>query len=374
MNLKPILEKWGSLIIFIFLFFICPAQSHFKNDTSFVLRIFLKNGKGRTIYLTNYDSGKIIDSNEIRNNSIYFKGNIKYPSYFKLSVNGSDGWYTFILADTQITIRGDADSIWNSEIYGSKENDIRKLFENEVAPYNTRLNYWGYKRDSAKEKGDSVMYHYFKEKNQKVFDSIFRVEYASLIRSYPKAFISLSILYNYYQFFPDSLRKILYDNLSIKLRASPLGKALMQKLLLTNTIKWNEPAPGFFSKDTSGRVIKLTDFRGKYVILIFWASWCGPCRLESPQLVELYNHINKHQITFIGVSLDTEKDAWEGAIEKDHLPWTEVSDLSQWSCGACRSYGITSIPKTFIIGPKGKILGEFDNVEGLESRLKELKL
>ena len=117
-------------------------------------------------------------------------------------------------------------------------------------------------------------------------------------------------------------------------------------------------APDFSSLTPEGTEVSLSDFRGQYVLLDFWAAWCAPCRQENPNIVEQYHQFKDKGFTVLGLSLDRDRDAWLKAIEDDKLEWTQLSDLEMWDSGAGRLYNITAIPASFMIDPEGKIIGK----------------
>jgi peroxiredoxin len=131
-------------------------------------------------------------------------------------------------------------------------------------------------------------------------------------------------------------------------------------------------APEVSLPGTDGKIITLSSFRGKYVLLDFWASWCGPCRGENPNVVAAYERFKDKNFTILGVSLDNKKEAWEKAIKDDGLVWTQVSDLKGWSSAAAALYAVQSIPTNFLIDPKGKIIARNLRGNELEEMLQEV--
>lgn len=116
-------------------------------------------------------------------------------------------------------------------------------------------------------------------------------------------------------------------------------------------------APSFSARTPENRLWVLDSFRGKYVFIDFWASWCAPCRNENPRVVEAFKRFGQQNIEFIGVSLDKEKALWQKAILNDSLRWSQVSELKGWGCTIARRYGVSSIPANYLVDPQGKIIG-----------------
>ncbi len=123
-------------------------------------------------------------------------------------------------------------------------------------------------------------------------------------------------------------------------------------------------APAFDLPTADGKVIRLADFKGKYVLIDFWASWCGPCRQENPNIVRLYNRFKDKNFTILGVSLDDDKADWLKAIKDDGLNWTQVSELKRWDSPIANLYKIESIPASFLLDPQGKIIAK--NLRGAD--------
>lgn len=131
-------------------------------------------------------------------------------------------------------------------------------------------------------------------------------------------------------------------------------------------------APEIALPDTEGRLVKLSSYQGKYVLVDFWASWCAPCRRENPNVVEAFNKYKNKNFTILGVSLDLKKEAWKKAIVDDNLNWTHISDLKQWGSEVVPLYGIQGIPFNVLVNPEGKIIAENLRGEGLDQKLQEV--
>ncbi len=141
------------------------------------------------------------------------------------------------------------------------------------------------------------------------------------------------------------------------------------------SVKKNLPsnkAADFTQPDVNGKPVSLSQFKGKYVLVDFWASWCQPCRLDNPNVVRAYNEFKNKNFTVLGVSLDQSKDAWQKAIEKDGLTWTQVSDLQFWNNAAATLYGVQAIPYNVLVDPQGNIVAENLHGEGLVQTLRQV--
>lgn len=168
----------------------------------------------------------------------------------------------------------------------------------------------------------------------------------------------------------------IYNQLSDEVKAWPAGKTFKEMIELSKKTAIGSIAPNFSMRDTSGNSVSLLSYRGKYVLLDFWASWCGPCRGQSPILVSMYKEYKENGFEILSVSLDRDgkKQDWLDAIHKDELNWTHISELNFFDSQVIKLYGIdiTGIPFNFLINPEGVIIAKNLRNEKLNEKLKQL--
>lgn len=173
---------------------------------------------------------------------------------------------------------------------------------------------------------------------------------------------------------PVDVKKIepIYNAMGKSLRESDQGRELGQRILAAKTIHVGAPAPKFTQQDVNGKPLKLEDVKSKYVLVEFWASWCGPCRAENPNLTKQYAKYKSQGFEVVAISLDDHKDKWEDAIAKDQLPWLHVSDLKGWNNEVGRQYGIRAVPANFLLDENKNIIAMNLRGEELNKKLSEL--
>ena len=154
----------------------------------------------------------------------------------------------------------------------------------------------------------------------------------------------------------------------------PSAVTLKDRIEISKKTAVGSYAMDFTQNDTLGNPVSLSSFKGKYVLVDFWASWCGPCRAENPNVVKAFNQYKDKNFTVLGVSLDrpNAKDKWLKAIHDDNLTWTQVSDLKYWDNGVAKQYGIRAIPQNLLIDPQGKIIAKNLSGEDLNEKLGEV--
>ena len=164
----------------------------------------------------------------------------------------------------------------------------------------------------------------------------------------------------------------MYNALSEKVKKGKFGKLALDKVNSLKGTTIGYPAIDFTQADVNGKNVSLSSYKGKYVLVDFWASWCGPCRRENPAVVAAYQKYKDKGFDILGVSMDDNKEKWLAAIAKDNLTWTHVSDLKGWQNAAGKLYSVSSIPFNLLLDKEGKILAKSLRGADLEAKLAEI--
>jgi peroxiredoxin len=280
----------------------------------------------------------VVDSAIIENGTFTFTGSLARPDLFGLTLDKEETFspYYIFLENSVINVKINTENTRRAEVSGSSVNDL------------------------------FVAYH------QAAQSEDFKID--SFIAANPSSIVSAYILYRDYSYrlgkeeidaYVALLDSSLYDTQYVEV-LNDLS-ALLERIAI------GKPAPDFEAPDADGNIVKLSDRLGKgYVLIDFWASWCGPCRRENPNIVKVYNQYKSKGFDVFGVSLDKDKEAWLKGIAEDKLTWTHVSDLRFWDSAPAKLYGVRAIPSNVLVDKDGVIVARNIRGEQLGKTLAEL--
>ncbi|WP_343561790.1 TlpA disulfide reductase family protein [Sphingobacterium sp.] len=199
-----------------------------------------------------------------------------------------------------------------------------------------------------------------------------RARAAAYTTAHPKSAFSLSLVADRSAMGSYEEVKPLYDLLDKSVLAMAAGKQLTERLDVLKRSALGATMLDFTQNDPDGKPISFSSFKGKYVLVDFWASWCGPCRAENPNVLKAYNKYKDDNFTVIGISLDDNAEKWKKAIKDDGMPWSQVSSLKGFENEVSTYYGIQGIPSSLLVDPNGKIIARNLRGASLQQKLNEI--
>ena len=344
-----------------------------KDQGGFSIEGTITGADSGWVLLKKREDGKMItaDSVQIKEGKFAFTGKVEMPEMYYLKLKDVDGAYPFFIENASLTMTVYADSLDKSDVTGSVSHDVYKGYQKEEMVYSQKMEALYGEYMKAKEVSDTIAL----KKTEADYDSVQAAQSAfikSFILKNGKSVVAAYLaIGNAYAFSLEDLQAI-NKAMDPAIANSSYVKELARREVILLKVQTGQPAPEFTMNDSTGKPISLSSFKGKVVLVDFWASWCGPCRAENPNVVAAYNRFNSKGFTVLGVSLDEDKDKWIAAIAKDGLTWTHVSDLIGWKNAAAKQYGVMSIPANFLLDKEGKIIASGLRGEDLIKKLEEV--
>ena len=295
---------------------------------------------GKVLYLKDNLSEKIIDSAVVTNNEFIFRTKIsKFPSRVLLYNKEFTQWRDIWLEDNKMIFDASKSDFKSAKISGSEaENVSQKLYENTG-----KLS--------------------FEERN---------ILEQNFVKENPNSIVSAFILSVFARDWGRDFTKENYDRFSNVIKKSEYGERISNYIVLNRDVKIGDTYSNFVMNDKNGKPKELNTLLGEVTLLEFWASWCGPCREENPELVKTYEKYKAKGFEIVAISLDKDKKRWLSAIEKDGLLWTNFCDFQVWESKTALMYGVYAVPENFLIDKNGKIIARNIRGEKLNEKLAEL--
>lgn len=339
-------------------------------EKPFVVRGTIKGADGKTITLVSVDNNKKESAYIIRNEQFSLTGKADSLSVFALSLEDYPPLLVVSGGNDTIAIDADLDKFPLADVEGNSQSKAMQQYQKEFFPMMEKAKAINYEASGLSE-NDSAAMAALQEKAD-AFNQEMKNIGIAFIQYHPEAIASVFVVMNEMQLIPPAQLQHLFHSLDLNVQKSRYGKMAAMQVNMMAATAIGANAPAFTLDNVSGHPVSLSSFQGKYVLIDFWASWCGPCRAENPNVVRVYQAYKDKNFTILGVSLDKSRTSWVDAIRQDSLEWTQVSDLAGWGNEAARLYHIYSIPANFLIDPSGKIVAKNLRGPALEEALAQI--
>jgi thiol-disulfide isomerase/thioredoxin len=305
------------------------------------------------------------DTVAVKNGKFTWKARMPHPQ--KVYIFFPNRMVEFFAESGRIKLTGDIKALQDLKVAGSEtqdEADVYKRSLKDITDQELPL-YQKYGKGS-KEEQMALEAKLDELRKQK------RARANQYIASHPKSAYSVNLVDDRAAMGTYSDVKAIFDLLDPSAQQTPTGKRIAERLIVLKRSDIGEQVLNFTQNNTEGQPVRFAEFKGKYVFIDFWASWCGPCRAENPNVLKAYNQYKDKNFTVLGVSLDDNGERWKKAIKDDNMPWTQLSDLKGWKNEVSTYYGIRGIPSSLLVDPEGKIIAKDLRGHALTKKLEEL--
>ena len=342
-----------------------------NNEPAYKISGTIENvADGETVYLQEMQGRDmvILDSAIVKNGTFTFKGGQDSTVYRYITYQPQELWADLFLENGNILVKLGEES----QATGTPNNDIYQGFKDKFVTYNQEMGelYQKARTDSTltNEQREELMKQ-IETKDAEAMDMVYNTIAANIANP-----VGIYLLPNYAAAFDLEKQAALADQIPAEYKTNERIARLISNIEVAKKTAVGQKYIDFAMNDPKGKEVKLSDFIGKnkYTLVDFWASWCGPCKKEMPNVVAAYKEYNKKGFGIVGVSLDNDGDKWKEAIKTWGMTWPQMSDLKGWNCEGAAIYGVRSIPATVLIDQEGNIIARNLRGEAIKEKLSEL--